>query len=160
LVEAPVRPEDVLFDLGAGLGKVLLVARLLTGATVCGVELQPALVERARAAAARLGVDAEFVCGDARTANLESGTVFYLYAPFTGSVLAEVLARLRLVAARRAIVICALGIDLQRAAPWLVPRASDSFWLTVYDSVISGVSPRAQRHSALGANTDIVTRER
>src|ERR1700679_2728882 len=54
LAEAPVTRDDVLVDLGSGLGKVVLLTALLTGATARGVELQPALVGRARLAAARL----------------------------------------------------------------------------------------------------------
>jgi precorrin-6B methylase 2 len=161
LVLAAVQPEDVLIDLGAGLGKVVLLAHLLTGAHAHGIELQPALVERARASAARLGADALFSQGDARQADLETGTVFYLYAPFTGQVLAEVLARLFRVASKHAIVVCALGVDLHRTATWLAPRPSDSFWLTVYDSVVSGVPPRAPRISRLRRSlTDIVALER
>ena len=45
--------DDVVVDLGAGLGKVALLARMLTGATVRGVEVQESLVRRAREAAGR-----------------------------------------------------------------------------------------------------------
>ena len=58
LIEVPVRVDDVVIDLGAGVGKVVLLAHLLTGATTRGIELQPALVERAREAARRLGASA------------------------------------------------------------------------------------------------------
>ncbi len=163
LAEVPVEQDDVFFDLGAGLGKVVLLAHLLTGATARGIELQPELVARARQAAARLGVSAHVTLseGDARQADLESGTVFYLYAPFTGAALADVLGRLARVAARHAIVVCALGLDLDRQAPWLVARPTASFWLTVYDSVVSGVPARRPRTSpgALGPYTDIVAGE-
>jgi hypothetical protein len=147
LVEVPVGAEDVLVDLGAGLGKVVLLAHLFTGARARGVELQPPLVNGARAAAARLGcsaIDVSFTEADARVAELDDGTVFFLYAPFTGPVLAEVVRRLQGVARRHAIVVCALGVDLHPAAPWLVARPIDSFWLTVYDGVAPGVPPRSQ----------------
>jgi SAM-dependent methyltransferase len=143
LREAPVREGDVLVDLGSGLGKVVLLASLLTGARARGVEIQPELARRSRAAAERLRAagalraEIDIVTGDVRDAPLDDGTVFYLYTPFTGPVLAAVLARLRAVAARRAperIVVCALGLDLDRAGPWLVPRPTDAFWLTIYDS--------------------------
>ena len=145
LLEVPVVPDDVVVDLGAGLGKVVVLARLLTGATARGIELQPALVDRAREAAARLGVDVHFTRGDAREVELDDGTVFFLYVPFTGPALMDVLGRLHAIAARHAIVVCALGIELGREAPWLAPRSTDSFWLTIYDSVLPGVSPRANR---------------
>jgi SAM-dependent methyltransferase len=142
LVEVPVGRDDVVVDLGAGLGKVVLLASLLTGARSRGIELQPALVQRARSAAARLGVPVEIAQGDVRDAPLEDGTVFFLYAPFHGPVLRDVFGRLRAVASRRAIVVCALGVDLGREAPWLVPRPIDSFWLSIYDSRVEGASPR------------------
>jgi SAM-dependent methyltransferase len=143
LREAPVGEGDVFVDLGSGLGRVVLLASLLTGARARGVEIQPELARRSRAAVERLReagalrAELEIVTADARDAELDDGTVFYLYTPFTGPVLAAVLARLRAVAERRAparIVVCALGFDLERAAPWLVPRPTDAFWLTIYDS--------------------------
>ena len=144
LLEVPVTSEDVLFDIGAGLGKVLLLARLLTGATTRGVELQSAMADHARAAARRLALDIEVTVSDARDADLFSGTVFFLYLPFTGPVLLEILDRLRAVADQRAIVVCTLGLDLEPHAPWLVRREIDSFWLAIYDSAIDGVPARAR----------------
>jgi hypothetical protein len=145
LIEVPVVADDVLVDLGAGLGKVVVLTRLLTGATARGVELQPGLVERAREAAARHGVDVSFTQGDARQVDLDGGTVFFLYLPFTGPALADVLRRLRTVASRRAIIVCSLGVDLDREAPWLVRRPIDSFWLTIYDSAVTDILPRSPR---------------
>ena len=162
LVDVPVGATDVLVDLGAGLGKVVLLAHLLTGARVRGIEIQPELVTCARAAARRLGLgrEVELSQGDARQADLEPASVFYLYAPFTGVTLQAVLARLERVANERAIVICALGVDLHRNAPWLVARESDAFWLTVYDSVVNGVPARVAQPSTLERSlSDIVMRE-
>jgi hypothetical protein len=42
-------------------------------------------------------------------ADLSAGTVFYLYTPFTGSILSSVLSRLRREAAARPIRICTYG---------------------------------------------------
>jgi SAM-dependent methyltransferase len=141
LVEVPVASDDVFVDLGSGLGKVVVLAALLTGAIARGIELQPSLVDRARASAARLGVDVCFTVGDVRDAYLNDGTVFFLYAPFTGPVLSDVLDRLRDVAERRAIVVCALGIDLDHAR-WLARRNLEAFWLSIYDSRVPAVRPR------------------
>lgn len=157
LLEVPIGPEDVFVDLGSGLGKVALLAALLTPARVRGVELQRDLVERARLAATNLGVDVSFVEGDMREVPLD-GTVFYLYAPCTPRALSEVIARLREVAERRAIVVGALGIDLR--ADWLVARESDSFWLSIYDSAIPNVPPRVVPSSSLSFETaDAIARE-
>jgi hypothetical protein len=149
LRDVPVVPEDFLVDLGAGLGKVVLLAHLLTGARAHGIELQPALVARARAAAAHVDVPVTFSAEDLRAADLRDGTVFYLYAPCTGEPFRAVLALLRAVAERRAIVVCALGIDMPRDVDWLVPRETDAFWLTLYDSVVPGVPPRRAGPSLL-----------
>jgi hypothetical protein len=160
LVEVPVVAEDVVVDVGAGLGKVVLLSRLLTGATARGIELQSALVDRAREAAARRSVDVRFTREDAREADLHDGTVFFLYLPFTGPVLASVVRRLRSVAERRAIVVCALGVDLD--TPWLRRRPIDSFWLTIYDSVAPAVPPRPARARPLdvGSAADVIAFER
>lgn len=144
LLEVPVTSQDVFIDIGSGLGKVTFLARLLTGATARGIEIQPSLVLQARAAAQRLGVAVEYIECDARAAKLDDGTVFYLYAPVHGVALNELLARLHGVARQHAIVVCALGIDLDHgdAAPWLIARNIESFWLAVYDSVVPGVPAR------------------
>jgi SAM-dependent methyltransferase len=142
LMEAPVVAEDVFIDIGAGLGKAVLLARLLVGATARGVELQPKLVERAREAAEAAGVDVSFRCSDAREAALDDGTVFYFWAPFRGPVLVAVLDRLRAVAARRPIVVCSLKKDFEREAPWLEARSVDTGLLTIYDSAEPGVPRR------------------
>jgi hypothetical protein len=163
LIEVPVEADDVVVDLGAGLGKVVMLTRLLTGATARGIELQPALARRAREAAVRHGLqNVSFTEGDAREADLDDGTVFFLYSPFTGPVLSQVMRRLRTVASRRAIVVCSLGVDVDREAPWLARRPLDSFWLTIYDSVDPKVSPRSgrQRSPMLGREADAVAFER
>jgi SAM-dependent methyltransferase len=135
LLEVPVGEDDVFIDLGSGLGKVAALARLLSGARVRGIELQRRLIDRAPTLE---GV--EFVHADVREAPLGDGTVFFLYNPFTGSVLREVLARLHEVARRHALVVCALGLSLRE--PWLVPRPLEHFWLQVFDSVVPAVPPR------------------
>ncbi len=133
LREAKVTRGDTFIDLGSGTGKAVMLARLLTGATARGIEIQRDLVEQASAAATRAGIDVSFTHGDARDAAIDDGTVFFMYTPFVGAALHAVLARLEAVARRRPIVVCALGFELHRDAPWLVRRAVDSFWLDVYD---------------------------
>jgi predicted RNA methylase len=97
-------------DLGSGLGHVPLLVSMLCGIRTLGVELQPAYVACARECAQKLGVrQARFVANDARVADLTSGSVFYLFTPFTGSVLREVLERLREESTRRQIRVCSLG---------------------------------------------------
>lgn len=101
---------DVLVDLGSGLGHVPLLASLLTGAQSLGVEVEAAYVASAQQCAQSLDLNrVRFIHEDARAADLSSGTVFYLYSPFKGSILAAVLERLRKESAYRPIRICTLG---------------------------------------------------
>ncbi|HVT98085.1 MAG TPA: hypothetical protein VHE33_11310 [Acidobacteriaceae bacterium] len=118
--------EDVLVDLGSGLGHVPLLVSILAGIRTLGVELEPAYVACARECAASLGIGrARFIAEDARAADLASGTVYYLYTPFRGTILEEVLCRLRRESAKRQIRICSLGPCTREleAEPWLELRA-------------------------------------
>jgi hypothetical protein len=101
---------DVLVDIGSGLGHVPLLASILTCARSIGIELEGTYVERARQCAQSLNLKrVTFIQQDARAADLSAGTVFYLYTPFTGSILSSVLSRLRREAAARPIRICTYG---------------------------------------------------
>lgn len=130
--DAPVGPGDTLVDIGAGLGRAAILAHLLSGARTLGVELQAALVERARAHGAELGLDGVwFVHADAADLALD-GSVFLLYAPCNGELLARVVRRIEDVAHRRAITVAAVGVELDAA--WLVARPSTCVSLTLYDA--------------------------
>lgn len=103
-------PGDLFFDLGSGLGQVPILVSLLTGAAARGVEREPAYCAFARATAAELALPrVEFVLADAREADLSGGTVFFLYSPFEGAILAEVLERLRRLARDRPIRLFTYG---------------------------------------------------
>jgi hypothetical protein len=101
---------DVFVDLGSGLGHVPLLTSMLTGVQSLGIEVEAAYVASAQECAQSLHLSrVRFIHEDARSADLSSGTVFYLYSPFTGSILAEVPQRLRKESTRRPIKICTLG---------------------------------------------------
>ncbi len=102
--------NDVLVDLGSGLGHVALVASICTRARVIGIELEPVYIDCARQSAERLDLkNVTFIQQDVRAAELSNGTVFYLYAPFTGNMLRVVMDALRREGARREIRICMFG---------------------------------------------------
>lgn len=138
LHEVPVRAEDELVDLGSGLGRVVILAHLLTGARARGVEIQAPLVQRARAIAEGLSLSGvSFVHADATEVELE-GTVFFLYAPFNGEMMARAVRRLEAVARRRPIVVCAVGVEFPEV-PWLLRRERSSVpALCLYDSRAEG----------------------
>jgi hypothetical protein len=133
--EVPLTPCDELVDLGAGLGRVAILGHLLSGARTLGIEIQPPLVESARACCAALGLDdVAFLQGDAAEMDLD-GSVFFLYSPFNGAMLARVIDRLRAVARLRGITVCTVGMELPDIR-WLVQRAPShaSRALALYDA--------------------------
>lgn len=114
--------EDVLVDLGSGLGHVPLLAAICSGARGVGIEIEPAYVASARACAQALRLaNVAFVRGDARAADFAVGSVFHLYTPFTGGVLRSVLDALRREAACRAFRVSSFGpcTRVLAAEPWL-----------------------------------------
>jgi 16S rRNA G966 N2-methylase RsmD len=114
--------RDSLVDLGSGLGHVALTASICTKANCTGIELEPSYVDCARKAARSLNLkNVSFIQGDARAANLSDGTIFYLYTPFSGAILRDVLNLLRQEAVTREIRICTFGPCTQVVAEeqWL-----------------------------------------
>ena len=130
--------DDVLIDLGAGLGHVPLLVAACTGARAHGIEIEPAYVASARVCAAELGLDrASFACADAREADLNAGSVYYLYTPFTGAILRQVLDALAQQAKGRTIRVCTLGpcTSVVAAEPWLDGDASPcNYRIAVFSS--------------------------
>jgi hypothetical protein len=102
--------RDVFFDLGCGLGNVVIVSALLTGATSIGVDVEPVYCDYARRCAEQLGIsNACFINQDARDLNYSDGTVFFMYHPFTGRILESMLDKLKTVSEKRTIKLCTLG---------------------------------------------------
>jgi hypothetical protein len=122
--------RDVLVDLGAGLGHLPLLAAICTPACSVGVELEPVYVRCARRCAQALRLDrVRFEQQDARAADLAEGTVFYLYTPFTGTILRAVLDALRRQADSRAIRVCTYGP--------CTPVVARQPWLTTDDALVT-----------------------
>ncbi len=119
---AALTERDVLVDLGSGLGHVSLLASICTGARGIGIEREAAYVDCARRSALGLNlINVTFIQQDARAADLSSGTVFYLYTPFTGTILRSVLDSLRREAESREIRISTYGpcTPIVAMEPWL-----------------------------------------
>jgi len=128
LARADIQRDDVLFDLGSGLGWVVILVALLRETRAVGIEYEPAFVDYARSCARALNMSrAKFVHADAREASLTDGTVFFLYTPFRGQMLQQVLERLRVEAEARAIRVCTYGPCTAEVARvgWLGLRAGD-----------------------------------
>ena len=130
--------NDVFVDLGSGLGHVPLLISILTGIQTLGVELQPAYVASAKECAGRLNLQgSSFVAADARVADFARGTVFYLFSPFTGTILIDVLDRLQMESIERRTKVCSLGPCTRVLADqaWLKPTTDvDPGRITVFES--------------------------
>lgn len=78
---AGVGPGDVVYDLGSGDGRIPIIAAQKYGSRGVGIEIDPALVARARqnAADAQVSQRVTFVLGDLFQANLSDATVVTMY---------------------------------------------------------------------------------
>ncbi|MCC6947918.1 MAG: class I SAM-dependent methyltransferase [Bradyrhizobiaceae bacterium] len=78
---AEVGPEDHVFDLGSGDGRIVITAAKKFGARALGIEIDPKLVEEARRNAAEAGVAERttFLVQDLFVAPLRDATVITLY---------------------------------------------------------------------------------
>jgi len=78
---AAIGPEDLVYDLGCGDGRMVIAAAKTRGARGVGIEFDAALVEECRAAAKREGVGdlVRFLHMDAAKARLTDATALVLY---------------------------------------------------------------------------------
>ena len=134
--------QDVLVDLGSGLGHVPLLASICSGGRSVGIELEAAYVDCAQRSACALNLNrVSFVRQDARAADCSAGTVFYLYTPFTGTILRTVLDSLRREAIGREIRVCTFGP--------CTPIVAQERWLEATETVaLDRVAIFRTRHSS------------
>ena len=127
LVErAHLTGADAFCDLGSGLGHVPILVNLLSGAKSKGIEFEPAYCDYARICAANLNLSGvDFINMDARTADYSEGLVFFMYTPFEGGMLQEVLEKLRFESHRRKITLFTYGP--------CTPHVSRQRWLSCVD---------------------------
>ena len=78
---AGVRPDDVVYDLGSGDGRIVILAAQKYGARAVGVEMDPPLVQNSREAARERQVAdrVTFIEGDLFTTDISEATVVTLY---------------------------------------------------------------------------------
>jgi hypothetical protein len=123
--QAHLGADDVFYDVGSGLGRVVLLTGLLSGAQAKGIEFEPAYCTYAQQRAQSLHLSrVSFVNVDARQADYADGTVFFLYTPCTGRMFQAVLDKLHDEARLRPITIATYGPCTERVAqqPWIQPR--------------------------------------
>jgi hypothetical protein len=121
---------DGFLDLGAGLGKVVMLAELLTGAESVGVEYDRQLCQLGNEACRELGLQGERLrVQDAREVVSFDADVVFMYLPFSGEVLATVMAKL--LADARPRYLCTGALELRRY-PELSLAGPPQSWLNVY----------------------------
>lgn len=135
------RKKDVFIDIGSGLGQVIILVNLLTGMTAKGIEFEPSFCDFARNCAARLNLsNISFLPVDARKADYSQGNIFFMFTPFTGEILQEVLEILRKEALLRKIKIitygpCTTQVALQEWLILLTPKTVDLYEPVVFISI-------------------------
>lgn len=142
---APVRSTDVFVEVGSGVGRASALVHLLTGASVVGIEIQPRLVRAARDLCARLSATRiSCVEGDAAqlTGRVTTGSVYFLYCPFSGERLSKLLADLEVIARTRSIRVCCVDLPLP-ACPWLTVQGVHAGNLTIHRSTLHDPSQLA-----------------
>jgi len=133
---AKIDASDVFVDIGSGVGRAAALVQLCTGASVIGLEIQPEFVRAARELASRLSLlrfstlegDAVALAGHATT-----GTVFFLYCPFSGERLDRVLDVLEPLARARRMRVGSVDLPIPPRA-WLRPVSEPSQGLVVCES--------------------------
>jgi len=132
--------EDVFLDLGSGLGQVTILINLLAGITARGIEFEPAFCDYAGDCAANLSLsNVTFINADARKADYSEGTVFFMFTPFRGEILQEVLEMLRKESLRRKIKIITYGpctplVAFQNWLNFATPGGNDLYRLGFFSS--------------------------
>lgn len=138
LDQAEVQAFDVFVDVGSGVGRSAALVHLLTGAETIGIEIQPELVRASRDLISRLsGVRFAPLEGDAAqlVGALTSASIFFLYCPFSGARLEQLLDDIEPIARLRKIRVCSVDLPLP-FRPWLELVSLPSGDLAVYRSTL------------------------
>lgn len=87
-------PEDVFYDIGCGMGRILCLMARVPVKKCVGIELLEPLCEIARRNASTLRgrkTPIEIVCQDAARADLSDGTIYFMFNPFGEQTLRDTL---------------------------------------------------------------------
>ena len=151
--EVEFTKNDVFFDIGSGLGQVAMLVNLLTDIRTVGIEFDPAFCEYSHECAAMLGLkNVAFINIDAREVDYSSGTVFFMYTPFRGKMLQDVLDVLRKESLERKIYIITYGPCTAEVAKqdWLYSTSGAEFNINKLTFFSTKVMERAIPSSGKG----------
>lgn len=148
-VASELGPDDVLYDLGTGLGMVPILSAWLTGAKAIGVEIEPAFVARAREQVTTLGLEGRvsIVEGDIRAQDYTDATAVFMFYPVRDRLLAEVIDRVGEAARARPIRIYSLGLSGPPliAQDWIRVRGQSPSGLLALETQFSAKKPPGTR---------------
>jgi SAM-dependent methyltransferase len=137
---ADFKADDVFYDIGSGLGRVVLLATLLSKIVAKGIECDPTLHTTATVNAQAFGLSsATFIQGDARVADFSDGTIFFMFTPFKGEMFRSVMLKLRQHAEAKPMKIFSYGACTfwLAAQSWLRPvgaQPANDFTLGQFES--------------------------
>jgi len=134
-------PNDVLYDLGCGYGRIPLYGAMTTEAQYRGIEIVPERVVEAIAIKDKFALgNVEFRQGNVLEQNYADGSVFFLFNPFTKETLEQVGEKLEKLTKTKRIRVVSLGPSTSyfQSQKWLQPVETGSNkhpWdLTIFES--------------------------
>ena len=102
--------NDVFYDLGSGLGRMIISAAIITPAVCKGIEFIPERIEQAIKAKQRLALDnLHLICGNVLDQDFSDGTAFYMWEPFSNDTQMKVIKELEKISKNKQITIAAKG---------------------------------------------------
>ncbi|MBS1523365.1 MAG: class I SAM-dependent methyltransferase [Bacteroidetes bacterium] len=146
--DAGFTKDDVLFDIGSGLGQVVMLVNLLAGIRTLGVEFDPAFCRYSEKCVSMLSLkNVDFINADARETDYSLGTVFFMYTPFRGKMLQDVLEILRKESLKREIRIISYGPCTPEvtAQDWLHSVYGNNVKITRHAEFISAPHQKGMR---------------
>jgi tetrahydromethanopterin S-methyltransferase subunit G len=135
--------EDIFFDIGSGVGQVVILVNLISSAKAIGIEFEPAYCNYAKEVASGLDlVNVLFINENAKDIDYSKGSVFFLYTPFYGQMLKEVLTLLQKHSFKKMIRIftygpCSIEIAEQSWLQCINGKADDVYKLYEFNSLLN-----------------------
>ncbi len=117
---------ETLFDLGSGLGHVVYVFQLLTDIHCVGIEIEREYYSTAMNVVRRMNLSrVRFVNKDVQETEFGDCDIFFMFSPFFGQVLENVLKQIKKLSHRKPITLCSYGNS--------TPAIGDQDWLYIED---------------------------